>query len=169
MVGTLPFGTRTAAPSSSRSMRTSSSFWPALSFASMPVIWQTPWFGYTTRSPGSSSPASRMMPSTAGSCSFGSSCRAGGPFTRSPLPRALGGGNDFPGAAGGFTVAARMDQPSAPEARAAASHVEPADVAEGPGRLGRRAAQHAVDGMAAARGGHGSHDREERDGAARDE
>src|SRR5690242_4333135 len=39
-----------------------------------------------------------MTPSTAGYCSFGSSCRAGGPLTRSPLARASRPSNDFPGA-----------------------------------------------------------------------
>ena len=44
-VGTLPRGTMTAAPSSSRRIRMSSSFCPAISCTSTPTTAQTPWFG----------------------------------------------------------------------------------------------------------------------------
>ena len=39
---TLPRGTRTEAPSSSRFMRTISSRWPAISWVSIPTTTQTP-------------------------------------------------------------------------------------------------------------------------------
>ena len=51
METTLAWGTITTAPSSSRRMVTKVSFCPATSFTSMAETRQTPWFGYTTRSP----------------------------------------------------------------------------------------------------------------------